>query len=194
MRIRTSAALFIALVTLASLASAEELLVTLDPQRTEIRFTLDATAHKVRGTAALLRGEIRLETDAGEINGEIVADARSAETGRKGRDEDMHEKVLESEIFPRIVLRPERLDGALARHGTSEATVTGRMEIHGDTHALDLPLTITIDGSHVTVTGSFVVPYVAWGMKDPSFFVFRVGKTVDVSVRAEGTIRTAGER
>jgi len=32
----------------------------------------------------------------------------------------------------------------------------------------------------------FPIPYVEWGMHDPSLFVARAAKTVDVTVRVEG--------
>ena len=35
-------------------------------------------------------------------------------------------------------------------------------------------------------SSKFPIPYVEWGMSDPSFFVARAAKTVDILVRAEG--------
>ncbi len=40
----------------------------------------------------------------------------------------------------------------------------------------------------VTATAKFSVPYVAWGMKDPSNLVLRVDKIVDVDVTLAGTL------
>ena len=35
-------------------------------------------------------------------------------------------------------------------------------------------------------SSKFPIPYVEWGMHDPSFLVARAAKTVDILVRAEG--------
>jgi hypothetical protein len=37
-----------------------------------------------------------------------------------------------------------------------------------------------------TVTSHFTVPYVKWGMKNPSTFVLRVNQSVDIEIQASG--------
>ena len=37
-------------------------------------------------------------------------------------------------------------------------------------------------------TTHFSIPYVDWGIKDPSNFIFRVDKTVDLEIVAKGAI------
>ena len=44
-------------------------------------------------------------------------------------------------------------------------------------------------GDVVTATTRFTVPYVAWGMKNPSKFLLRVSKQVEIEVIAKGTIK-----
>jgi polyisoprenoid-binding protein YceI len=121
---------------LSSAVIADEHVLALDPDGTEIRFRLGATFHSVEGTARLVGGTIRFDPDAGTASGEIVVDARSLETGNARRDRVMHGKVLESEAFPEIVFVPERFEGSLADGGVSQADLHGELRLHGTVHPL----------------------------------------------------------
>jgi hypothetical protein len=47
-------------------------------------------------------------------------------------------------------------------------------------------------GNTLDVTTHFVVPYIRWGMKNPSTLFLRVGDQVNIDVRAKGEFsRTA---
>jgi hypothetical protein len=64
----------------------------------------------------------------------------------------------------------------------------GQFSIHGVSHEISVPLTVTIKGAEFSGTGKFVVPFVDWGMKDPSNFLFKVEKTVTVEFVASGRV------
>lgn len=172
----------------AAVATAAELHIELDPEATSISFTLGATLHTVEGRVSLASGSLDLDPESGAVSGEIVVDATSADTGNDSRDEDMHTKVLMSDTYPRIVVRPERLAGEVAEQGTSQVKLTGRMELAGTSHEITVPLDVTVDGDSFSATAEFTVPYVEWGLEDPSKFLLRVDKVVDVTVETEGTI------
>lgn len=181
-----------ALTLLATLptsgATAEVRELTLDPAASEIRFTLGATLHSVEGTVAVDRGTLRFDLETGEMSGEVVADAASAETGNEDRDQDMHRKVLESDSFGTFALEPERFEGELSLSGSSRVEVHGRLRIHGSSHPVVLPTEVEIDGDRLTAEARLTVPYVDWGMTDPSKFLLRVSKAVEVELRAVGTL------
>jgi polyisoprenoid-binding protein YceI len=166
-------------------ALAAEIDVRLAPESTTIGFELKATMHTVHGTAALKSGGFTFDTATGAASGEVVVTSASADTANKKRDKKMHGKVLLSADHPTISIRAESLEGDLDLEGTSEVTLVGSMELLGSSHPVRVPMTVVIDGDTATVDAVFSVPYVEWGLKDPSTFVLRVGKDVPVTVHAE---------
>jgi polyisoprenoid-binding protein YceI len=179
------------LLSLAPPLAAEELDIVLDPGLTSINFRLQATLHSVHGSAAAVSGSMRLNTGDGSMSGAVTVDAATAETGNNKRDKKMHTKVLLSSDHPRIELSARRLEGDLAPIGPSDVTLHGVMEILGRRHEIGIPFHIEIEGGRFTASAEFEVPYVEWGLEDPSTFVLRVAKVVQVMVLAEGSIETS---
>jgi len=181
----------------ASPATAAETVVQLDPEATEVSFVLGATAHDVHGTFGFREGTIRFDPATGEASGELVVDATAADTGNGSRDKTMHKKVLESDKFPNIVFHIERVKGSLPEPGAAGAKASlelqGTMEIHGGKHPLTMPAEVTRDGDTIHATTHFDVPFVEWGMHDPSVLFLRVEKNVAVTVETEGHLQGAGE-
>jgi polyisoprenoid-binding protein YceI len=167
-------------------AIAAQRAVILDPAKSSVSFTLDTTFHLVHGTMALTGGTIRFDTETGEATGEITVDACAAETGNKGRDETMHADVLETAKYPTIVFKPKRVEGVLADPGRSELRIVGTMSLHGADHPMTLTAMVECGQGNVRGELRIPVPYVEWGLKDPSFLVARAAKTVDILVKAEG--------
>lgn len=169
-------------------ARAEETVLTLRPDRTRVAFLLDATTHEVKGTFALESGQIRFDPAGGAASGEVRIDLRAAATGNQRRDRTMHRDVLETGRFPFAVFRPTRVRGALAPSGSSQLTLDGTLDFHGGSHPIELPVSVVAQGGRVTADAKLAVPYVAWGLHDPSVLFLRVGKTVSVTVHAEGKL------
>jgi len=181
---------FATLLAAAPLAAAENVL-TFDPSTTTITFFLEATGHDVHGTLALADGQLRFDPQSGEVAGKITIDASRAESGNAKRDKKMHNKVLETATYPEIVFVPSRIEGTVAPSGSSEVTLVGTVAIHGGEHEVELPTTVEFADGNFTAHATLTVPYVAWGMKDPSVFILRVGKEVSIDIEAAGTRSTA---
>lgn len=174
--------------TLAPALAADQVL-TLSVRESKVTFTLDATAHTVHGTIPLTSGTIRFDPGTGRASGEIVLDLARAATGNARRDADMHGKVLQTGRYPSAVFRPEALRGSPRPTGSSAVTVSGSLLFHGKEHRIEVPARVTLSGTRLTGEGRLTIPYVAWGLTDPSKFVLRVGKTVEVTLRLVGELR-----
>jgi len=160
----------------------------LDPDGTRISFTLGATLHTVAGQLRLAGGEIRFDPDTGSASGEIAVDATSARTGLDRRDRNMHRDVLESERYPRIVFRAERLRVVSRDAQGARVELAGVLEMHGERHPLLVPARVAISGGRVAIDASFRVDYVDWGMQDYSTLFLRVDRYVDVTIEAAGRV------
>ena len=168
---------------------AAEKVLTLSARESKVAFTLDATAHTVHGTIPLALGTVRFDPGSGRASGEVVLDLKGAATGNARRDADMHGKVLETGRYPSAVFHPEALRGPWKAVGSSDVTLLGSLRFHGKEHRVEIPARVTLSGSHLTGEGHLTIPYVAWGLTDPSKFVLRVGKTVEVTLRLVGELR-----
>ena len=99
----------------------------------------------------------------------------------------MHKEVLESARYSEVIFRPDRVDGKVLDLGTSMVQVHGMFGIHGAEHEITVPAQVELAPDHWTLTVHFTVPFVKWGMKDPSTFILRVEKTVDIDLHALGS-------
>jgi polyisoprenoid-binding protein YceI len=178
----------IALILAHGSVAAEQILI-LSPEQTEVSFSLAATGENVLGSLQLTAGEIHFDEATGAASGRVEIDARAAKTGNRKRDAKMHKKVLESDRFAMIRFTPESIEGALAPAGPSDITLHGMVTILGHDHPLDLAARVEADdGGHLRIQGDVEVPYVAWGLHDPSVLILRVAKVVNVSIAAEGVL------
>jgi polyisoprenoid-binding protein YceI len=190
---KISKASFIAalVVLIGQLAQAQNrgMRVVLDPAQTEIRWKLSGL-HSVHGTFKLKSGEFLFNPKTGLAEGEILVDATTGESGNAARDKRMQDEVLESNRYPAIFYHPTEIKGPFkAGEGMQVLTGEGTFNIHGADHPLELPLKVQISADTVTATTRFTVPYVEWGMKNPSRFLLRVGKQVEIEVSAKGSIK-----
>lgn len=170
---------------------AQETTFAFDPAATKVSFTLGATLHTVHGTMKLKSGEIRFDPRTGAAGGTVVVDATSAETGNQSRDSKMHREVLQSARYPEIVFTAERVTGTLQSSGSSQVELAGTFELAGGMHPTTLAVTISRDasGPDVHARTTFAVPYVAWGLKNPSTLFLRVSDHVDMAIDAAGHLK-----
>ena len=172
-----------ALVFAGALCAATQVF-ELDPSKTEIGFVVHSTLHTVHGKFQLKRGSLRLDSDTGQASGEIVIDVASGDSGSQSRDKRMQKEVLESQKYPEAIFTPDRFTGHLAAQGKSQIDVHGRFKIHGADHEMTLRFDVEADNGQYTAASQFEIPYIQWGMKNPSNFLLKVDDKAQMEVRA----------
>ncbi len=155
----------------------------IDPAQTQVEFTVGSTLHTIHGTFHLTRGDLHFDPVTGAASGELAVDASSGDSGSNARDKRMNRSILEAVRFPEIIFRPDRVEGAVAAEGKSQVQLHGKFLLHGESHEMTLPLAVEAAGGQYTVTGIFQIPYVKWGLKNPSTLILRVSETVEIAVR-----------
>lgn len=167
-------------------AQSQSLSLQFAPAQTSIRFTLADILHTIHGSFSLKRGEVQYDFSTALVRGLLVADATSGRSGNRTRDQRMHKDILETGRYPEIVFRPDRVDGKIATSGTSTVEVHGIFSIHGSDHELSVPVRMQIFPDHWAADTHFIVPYVKWGIKNPSRLLLRVSESVEIDVQASG--------
>jgi polyisoprenoid-binding protein YceI len=188
-RVLAAATLTLAVGSASAQSAPSEMTLHFDPTATTVRWTLKDILHTVRGTFQLKSGLITLDEKTGVAEGEIIVETASGESGNGARDRRMQNDVLESAKYPEAIFHPQKVTGIVRDGQTQTVTVEGTFTIHGSDHPLFLQVKATQNGKVLMATTSFAVPYVAWGMKDPSTLMLRVGKTVQVDVDSRATLQ-----
>jgi polyisoprenoid-binding protein YceI len=171
------AIVFLAIASIAT--AAQDVALHLDSQHTTINFTLGDVLHTVHGTFRLKQGSLRLDSASGKLTGEIVVDAKSGESGNGMRDRKMHREVLESDRYPKIAFRPDRIDGTVSLQGKSSVRVHGIFTIHGSDHELTVPAEVEMSPDRWTAKLSLRSALRAVGHEESEHAVFaseRIGR------------------
>lgn len=170
-------------------ASAAAVSLTVDPAQSKIHWTLPSSLHTVHGTFDVSRGAMSFDSASGKASGEIVVNAKSGESGNDGRDSRMHKEILETAKFPEVVFRPSQVEGKVASSGASDVTVRGTLTVHGSDHEVTAQVHEELSGAKWKGTAKFDVPYVDWGIKNPSNFFLKASKVVGIEVEMAGSVQ-----
>jgi polyisoprenoid-binding protein YceI len=170
-------------------ALAQRIELKMNPAGTEIKWTLGDVLHTVRGTFKLKQGDLWFDPDSAPAGGLLVVDAASGESGSKARDSRMRANVLESARYPEIQFRPDRVDGKIEPTSDSDVQLHGTFTIHGGTHEMLMKVKTHIEQQQLTAAISFTIPYVKWGMKDPSNFLLKVSDFVNIDIQTTAQIK-----
>ena len=154
----------------------------LDPAKTSIAFLLTGWPHDTHGTFKLKRGLIRIYPATGTMDGIVIVDASSANSGVRMRDERMRSSILEASRFPEISFAPQQVESHGTPQGEFPVKVRGLLLLHGTRHDFTVDALVTRGANNTTIHCTFVIPYVEWGLEDPSILMFKVSEKVLIDV------------
>jgi polyisoprenoid-binding protein YceI len=169
---------------------ASEITFGVDPALSKVQWTLESTVHTVHGSFAFKKGSLQVDMSTRKASGEIVVDATSGNSGNDGRDKKMHRDVLESSKYSDIIFRPYRVEGQISQQGVCSVQVHGVLILHGSEHEMTIPVQGELSGDHWTGTAKFHVPFIDWGLKNPSNFFLKVNHAVEIELEMKGSLQS----
>jgi YceI-like domain len=166
-----------------------QIVLSVDPARSAVHWSVESSLHTVHGTFHVKRGTLSVDPATGKASGEIVVDATSGESGSNARDRRMHKEILESSQYSEVVFRPDHADGTVVAQGNSSLKIHGIFSLHGADHELNVATQAILKEDQWKGTAAFEVPYVEWGLKNPSNFLLKVKPVVEVELDLAGSLR-----
>jgi hypothetical protein len=183
-----SFAIFALAVMIAPAALAQHQTFAVNTDASEVKVTLNTTHEVVNGTFHLQSGTIEFDRSASTMSGSVVVLAGSGKTGNDSRDKRMNKDILKVDQYTTVSFAPKTYTGAILPSGDSNIQVSGVFNLLGNPHDLTIPMQVHIDGSKATAKAHFMIPYVQWGVKNPSFLIWKAENEVAIDLNLAGQI------
>ena len=181
--------IFIMIAALGPAALAQHQAFVVNPDASEVKMTLNTTHEVVTGTFRIEKGSIEFDRSKAGMSGSVFVEAGSGKTGNDSRDRKMNKDILEVSHYANISFEPASYSGVIPSSGDSNIQVTGNFTLLGMSHTISVPMLVHIEGARATAKAHFVVPYVQWGLKNPSFLVWKADDDVAIDLNLVGTIQ-----
>jgi polyisoprenoid-binding protein YceI len=175
-------------VMFAPAALAQQQTFVANPDASEVKMTLKTTHEMVNGAFHIQSGSLEFDRSAAKMSGSVVVLAGSGKTGNGSRDKKMNKEILQVEQHATVSFEPKSYAGAIAPSGDSTIQVTGIFTLLGTPHEITIPILVHLEGTTATAKAHFVVPYIQWGLKDPSFLFWKADKDVAIDLFLTGRL------
>jgi polyisoprenoid-binding protein YceI len=183
---------FIASIAVAALSASAALAQTqsfaVNPDASEVKMTLKTNHEMVNGTFHVQSGSIEFDRGAPKMSGSVVVAAGSGKTGNDSRDKKMNKDILKVDQYTTVSFAPKTYTGTIAAGGDSTIQVSGVFTLLGTPHDLTIPMQIHMENGKASAKTHFVVPYVQWGLKNPSFMIWKADNDVAVDLNLVGQL------
>jgi polyisoprenoid-binding protein YceI len=185
--LKSFAVLAVAII-FAPAALAQHQTFVVNPDASEVKITLKTTHELVNGTFHAQSGSIEFDPSTPKMSGSVVVLAGSGKTGNGSRDKKMNKDILKVEQHATVSFEPKSYAGTIAPSGDSTIQVTGIFTLLGTPHEITIPMAVHLESATATAKAHFVVPYVQWGLKNPSFFIWKADNDVAIDLFLTGRL------
>ncbi|MGA7318031.1 MAG: YceI family protein [Silvibacterium sp.] len=172
----------------ATATLAQRQTFAVNPDASEVKIKLNTTHEVVNGTFHIQSGSIEFDRSNSKMSGSVAVLAGSGKTGNDSRDKKMNKDILKVDQYTTVSFAPKTYTGTIAPRGDSTIQVSGVFTLLDNPHDLTIPIQIHMDGSKATARAQFVVPYVQWGLKNPSFMFWKAENDVAIDLNLVGLI------
>jgi polyisoprenoid-binding protein YceI len=175
-------------VILAPAVLSQHQTFVVNPDASEVKMTLKTTHELVTGTFHIQSGSIEFDRSNPKMSGTVTVLSGSGKTGNGSRDKKMNKDILKGEQYTTVSFAPKTYTGTIAPSGDSTIQVSGVFTLLGNPHDLTIPMQLHRDGSKATAKAQFVIPYVQWGLKNPSFLIWKADNDVAMDLNLVGQV------
>jgi hypothetical protein len=175
-------------LTLSTAALPQHQIFAINPDASDVKMKLNTTHEAVNGIFHVQSGSINFDRSASRISGTVIVAAGSGKTGNDSRDKKMNKDILKTDQFATVSFAPKTYTGTIPAAGDSTIQVSGVFTLLGTAHDLTIPMQIQIDGAKATARTHFTIPYVQWGLKNPSFLFWKADNDVAIDLNLVGQV------
>jgi polyisoprenoid-binding protein YceI len=175
-------------VILTPAALAQHQTLAVNPDASEVKMTLKTTHELVNGAFHIQSGSVEFDGSTPQMSGSVVVLAGSGKTGNGSRDKKMNKEILRVEQHATVSFEPKSYAGVIALSGDSTIQVTGIFTLLGTPHEITIPILVHLEGTTATAKAHLVVPYIQWGLKDPSFLFWKAEQDVAIDLFLTGRL------
>jgi polyisoprenoid-binding protein YceI len=175
-------------IILAPAALAQHRTFVVNPDASEVKMTLNTTHELVKGAFHIQSGSVEFDGSTPKMSGSVVVLAGSGKTGNGSRDKKMNKEILQVGQHATVSFEPKSYAGVIAPSGESTIQVTGIFTLLDTPHEITIPILVHLEGANATAKAHFAVPYIQWGLKDPSFLFWKADHDVAIDLFLTGRL------
>ena len=179
---------FALVALLAPTVLAQRQTFVVNPDSSQVKMTLNTTHELVNGTFHVQSGSIEFDRSTPKMSGSVVVFAGSGKTGNDSRDKKMNRDILRVGQFATVSFEPKTYTGVITLSGDSTIQATGIFTLLGTPHEITIPIIVHLEGSNGSAKAHFIVPYVQWGLKNPSFLIWNADNDVAIDLLLSGQL------